>query len=728
MRDALIVLKFGGSVLASEASLPLAVHEIDRWRRSGRGVVAVVSALAGETDALLARAAADDADPHATAALAALGEARAAALLVLSLQRAGLPARSLSPAALGLRAEGEALDALPVELDTGPLRRALAAGEVAVVPGFTGVAPDGRTVLLGRGGSDTTAVFLAARLRARCRLIKDVDGLYAADPAGAEPPPPRYASATFADALATDGSIVQRRALDLAQLHGLTVELARVNGARPTRIGATVTRCAAPDRPRRLRVALLGLGAVGGGVAAHLLALPELFELTAVCVRDPRRPRALPPGVPVTDDPLEAAHGADVLVEALGGCEPARTAIAAALRRGTSVVTANKAVLAAHGAELEALARANGAALRWSAAAGGAMPLLATLRRLALRGGERAGGGQHGGVRRLDAVLNGTTNFVLDEVARGAGLPEALERARHAGLAERDPQRDLSGRDAADKLVLAAHALTGRWLDPRDVRCEPLDARALAAAAGGATVRQVATLELDGGRIAARVRPRELPAEHPLARVRGAGNAARLRTEQGVVRLAGRGAGRWPAAQSVLADLLALARRPDSARGRRIPAREARPSRAMRPTAAFAALVVLVLAQAVGAQASPWTDLGGGLAGATGIPELDGTGTLAPSTPGALILTHAAPSAPCLLFFSLLAVSVPFKGGTLSAFPPYATIQLVTGPGGGVQLTWVALSAALPPGVELYFQLAVQDAGAPNGAAISNLLRGITQP
>jgi FG-GAP repeat len=129
-----------------------------------------------------------------------------------------------------------------------------------------------------------------------------------------------------------------------------------------------------------------------------------------------------------------------------------------------------------------------------------------------------------------------------------------------------------------------------------------------------------------------------------------------------------------------------------------------------------------------GPLASPWTVLGGGLAGAAGIPNLAGTGTLAPGTPGSLLITDAAPAAPCMLFFSLVSVSVPFKGGTLSAFPPLATFLLVTGPAGGVQLPWLAWPASLPPGLELYFQLAVQDTGALHGAAISNLLQGLTQP
>ncbi|HZJ70924.1 MAG TPA: aspartate kinase, partial [Planctomycetota bacterium] len=197
-RDPVIVLKLGGSVLAGEESLPVAVHEIYRWRRSGFAVVAVVSALAGDTEALLARAARDGepSSPHATAALAKLGELRSAALLGVQLEQAGVPARVLMPAALRLRARGDPLDAHPVSLDATPLRRAFAAGDVAVVPGFFAHDAEGRAVLFGRGGSDLTALFLSARLRARCRLLKDVDGLYTGDPNAPGPAPIRYAEAS----------------------------------------------------------------------------------------------------------------------------------------------------------------------------------------------------------------------------------------------------------------------------------------------------------------------------------------------------------------------------------------------------------------------------------------------------------------------------------------------------------------------------------------------------
>ena len=197
MRPRLIVLKLGGSVLESEASLPRAVHEIYRWRRDGFAVVAVVSAFAGETDRLLERARSLGAAAASSAAAAATGELTSAALLGAALDRAGVPACVLTPAALALRADGDPLEADPVALESARLEAVLEREGVAVVPGFAGIDARGRTVLLGRGGSDLSALFLAHALGARCRLLKDVDGLYEWDPARPGPRPRRYATAKW---------------------------------------------------------------------------------------------------------------------------------------------------------------------------------------------------------------------------------------------------------------------------------------------------------------------------------------------------------------------------------------------------------------------------------------------------------------------------------------------------------------------------------------------------
>jgi len=559
-----IVLKLGGSVLTSPVTLRRAVHEVYRWRREGYGVVAVVSALAGATDALLAEARARGAerDPFAVAALLATGEGASAARLGSELARAGVPACALSAHAAGIVAEGPPLDARPVELEARCIRAALARDEVAVVPGFVARDRAGRTVTLGRGGSDLSAVFLATRLSAtRCRLVKDVDGLYERDPAAGGPRPARFERASWEDALATDGAIVQAKALACARASALTFELGSLFGPRPTTVGPGPSVWAEEHpRPRALRVVLAGLGTVGGGVWELARELPESLAVIGVVVRDPERPRAAVPRELVRGDlPESLLRSADVLVEAIGGTGTARELVERALSLGVDVVTANKALVAGRGPYLRRLARARGATLSFSATVGGSLPVLERLTRRPSRD-----------LVALRGVLNGTTNFVLDALAQGDSPARAVERARALGLAEGDAERDLSGRDAADKLAVVAQALGHEDLSPEEVAREEL---VLAAPSdpGSRVLRQVAHLSLAGGARAA-VRVETLDPLDPLAQVRGADNAVELAFADGSLELLrGAGAGRWPSAESVLADLLSLA----AARGER-PARRRR--------------------------------------------------------------------------------------------------------------------------------------------------------
>src|ERR1051325_10543263 len=180
----IVVLKFGSSVLRSEKDLPRAVHEIYRAWRGGAQVLAVVSAFRNATDELLKRAepVSERPDASALAALLATGEATASAMLCIALGKAGIPAKILDPAQAGLRTEGGTLDGELIAVDVVRLKRELRQA-VVVMPGFVGRCENGYTTLLGRGGSDFTAVFLATELDARCVLVKDVDGLYASDPA-----------------------------------------------------------------------------------------------------------------------------------------------------------------------------------------------------------------------------------------------------------------------------------------------------------------------------------------------------------------------------------------------------------------------------------------------------------------------------------------------------------------------------------------------------------------
>jgi homoserine dehydrogenase len=245
----ILVLKFGSSVLRSEDDLPRAVEEIERQRAHGRAVVAVVSAIGKTTDILLEKAhrISKSPEPAALALMVATGEDVAAAFLTMALENAGVPVALMEPVGIGLKCEGPPLDAIPCGLDAELVRRAVAGGSVGVVPGFYGRGPDGKIYLLGRGGSDLTALHLAHSLGAVCRLLKNVDGVYDEDPRTPSRSARRYAQLHYDDALALQARVVQEKALRFAREHGLTFEVAAPGGERSTRVGPLPTRLADAD-------------------------------------------------------------------------------------------------------------------------------------------------------------------------------------------------------------------------------------------------------------------------------------------------------------------------------------------------------------------------------------------------------------------------------------------------------------------------------------------------
>lgn len=572
----IIVLKFGGSVLRDEQDLSTAVHEIYRWIRQGHRVVAVVSALEGTTDALItkARTYADSSDTlhqGAYATLLATGEQTSAALLGLAIDRAGIPVEVLDAASVNLRTSGTTIDAFPASIDARGILSTLDRVPVVVLPGFIGRDAEGRTTLLGRGGSDLTALFVAERLinaRAgsdplhcgvRCRLVKDVDGLYEFDPADHRQStrPGRYETVHWDGALALDGGIVQHKAVRYATERGLAFEVGAVLADRVTTVGdvptALVTEDAQPSA-NRARIALLGCGTVGLGVYRRLIGLPEHFEIVRVCVRDVDKAAAS--GVArslLTTDALEAAGcDCDLVIETIGGTNTARDAIERALRAGRNVVTANKAIIAAHGDELRELAATTGAALRFCAAVGGATPAIEAVARTAERDD----------IVEIVGVINGTTNFVLGRVESGESFGEAVRRAQAAGFAEADPSRDLDGRDAGDKLCVLAREAWGVTLDPACVEREALSAasieRARAAQGPGHLLRHVARVtRAPDGSIRAAVCLCLVDAADPLGRTVLEWNTLIIRAASGAdLIVSGRGAGRWPTTESVIADVL----------------------------------------------------------------------------------------------------------------------------------------------------------------------------
>jgi homoserine dehydrogenase len=309
---------------------------------------------------------------------------------------------------------------------------------------------------------------------------------------------------------------------------------------------------------REVRVAVLGLGRVGGAVASLAARaagnLPSGFRVASALVRDPRKPRAIDAAtLPLTTDPRKVlASKPDVLVEVLGGIEPARTLVLEALNAGIPVVTANKTLLAYCGAELFAAAAAAGVPLLYEASVLAGVPFLGTLGR---RPFARSVTGFRG-------ILNGTSNFILTRMARdGAGFDEALTSAQRAGFAEPDPSKDIEGDDAVEKLCVLLRHIAGFDVHPSQIDktgITTVDGRdQQQAAAFGGTVRPVAVADWRDATMAAYVGPAFVEGTNALSRVDGVQNAIALTTLwSGELFFSGPGAGPTVTAATVLDDVV----------------------------------------------------------------------------------------------------------------------------------------------------------------------------
>lgn len=316
-----------------------------------------------------------------------------------------------------------------------------------------------------------------------------------------------------------------------------------------------------------LRVGLLGLGTVGGGVASFLLergaGLAQLFgcslELVKVLVRDPARPRPvrLDPAL-ITADPSDVldSDDVDVVVEVMGGEDPAFDYMRRALRGGKHLVTANKEVMAKHGLELLRLAAERDVDVYYEASVGGGLPLIGPFKRdlVANR------------IHQVRAIINGTTNYILTGMAQdGTAYEDALAQAQALGYAEADPHNDVAGVDAGYKLAILATLAFHTEVQPEDVYQEGIEALSPKdfkyAAEMGYAIKLLAIAREEDGAVEARVHPVLLPLGVLLAQVNGVFNAVELEGDLvGRVLMYGRGAGSAPTSSAVIADLVDLAR------------------------------------------------------------------------------------------------------------------------------------------------------------------------
>ena len=319
-----------------------------------------------------------------------------------------------------------------------------------------------------------------------------------------------------------------------------------------------------------MKVALLGCGVVGTQVVRLLheqaddlaARVGAPLELAGVAVRRPQRHHDIPAELLTTDAAaLVGRDDIDVVVEVIGGIEPVRSLLLDALRNGKSVVSANKALLADHGAALHDAAAAAKVDLYYEAAVAGAIPLLRPLR-------ESLAGDR---INRVIGIVNGTTNFILSRMdATGSGFDEALAEATALGYAEADPTADVDGYDAAAKAAILAGLAFHTRVTASDVYREGIGdvtaADLASAKAMGCTVKLLAICERTTGpggepAVAARVHPAMLPRAHPLAAVGDAFNAVFVEADAaGSLMFYGRGAGGAPTASAVLGDLVAVAR------------------------------------------------------------------------------------------------------------------------------------------------------------------------
>jgi len=538
-----IVLNFGHSVLRSLDDYNHAASEIYRHYRRGQNVVAVTSAEGDQTDILMAEA--RQIGPEGAAKnlpeLVQLGERRSAALLALALERIGAPAFVRQARDLGLKAKNSAL----IDLNVEQLEDDLKNHDIVVMPGYVGIGEKDRTVLLTEGGADLTALYVAHRLGVKATLLKDVEGVFEHDPKQAGPDPKRYDKISWQDAKSKAAPLVAAKALEFAQKNEIEFNIGKPGIPTYTTIGTKTGELSPIPSPRTLKVAMLGCGIVGGGVYRRIKANADRFELVKTMVRDKQKyiDQGYRPDELTTDFTDIEASNPDIFIDVSGPVEPALDHCKTMLAKGVHVVSANKQAIAEGGQNLIDFAREHESELMFSSAAGGGMPVL----EMCIR--------ESGRIVRVEALLNGTTNYMLDEIGSGKSYDEALKEAQDKGFAEADPTSDVSGADAAAKIRLVALLGFGEAITLDDIPRDTIENYAPDLPLHGA-VKRVASLWRHRNGFNAALELKDLSLNNFIAQADGEEAHAVFYFDDGDdYKIRGKGAGRWPTTESVMADL-----------------------------------------------------------------------------------------------------------------------------------------------------------------------------
>jgi homoserine dehydrogenase len=540
-----IVLNFGHSVLRSLDDYTEAASEIYRHYRQGKNVVAVTSAQGDQTDVLMAEARRIGPDGTAKnlAELMQLGERRSAARLALALERIGAPAFVRQARDLDLKAKGPRMDAELVGLNVQQIEQDLKDHDIIVMPGYVAIGENDRPALLGNGGADLSALYVAHRLGVEAILLKDVDGIYSRDPK--EGDAQRYTDMTWDDAIAVAGPLIAPKALEFAAENKVPFRVGTPGIPVFTRVGGQHKAVGAVPKTKKLRVAMMGLGIVGGGVYRRIAANNDRFEIVKVMVRN--KDKYLDQGYPeailttIFDDIL--ASKPDVFIDVSGPIDPALGFCQQAIEAGIHIISANKQAIAAGGQDLIDSAARHKAQLLFSSAAGGGMPVL----EMCLR--------ERGRITRIEALLNGTTNYMLGEITKGRSYADALKDAQDKGFAEADPTADVGGADAAAKIRLLALLGFGEEISLDEIPRDTIENFNLTETPKGA-IKRVATCWTDIHGFSATLELKDLSLNNFIAQADGEEAHAVFTFDDGdQYRIRGKGAGRWPTAESVMADL-----------------------------------------------------------------------------------------------------------------------------------------------------------------------------